>query len=79
MFVTLLSPHPGAPAHPFTPKVLRARERAPILYSSIVFTLDSHLNLSKSLGTCQSVYVTLEIEVESMEISCTLILMMENG
>jgi hypothetical protein len=26
-----------------------------------------------------SVYVTLEIEVENMEVSCTLILTMENG
>jgi hypothetical protein len=27
----------------------------------------------------RNVYVTLEIEVESMEISCTLIIAMENG
>jgi hypothetical protein len=27
----------------------------------------------------KSVYVTLEIDVESMEVSCTLILAMENG
>ncbi len=47
------NPHPGAPTRPFTPKVLRAKERAPTPYSSIVFTLDSHLNLPRSLGVCQ--------------------------
>jgi hypothetical protein len=45
MLVTLPSPHPGTLARPFTPEVLRARERALILYSSVVSTLDSHLNL----------------------------------
>jgi hypothetical protein len=45
--VTLPIPHPGTPAYPFTPKVLWIKERAPIPYSSIVFTSNSHLNLSK--------------------------------
>jgi hypothetical protein len=53
MFVTLPSPHPGALARPFTPKVLRTKEHALALYSSIVFTSDSHLSLSRSLGVRQ--------------------------
>jgi hypothetical protein len=50
MFVTLPNPHLGAPACPSTPKVLQARECAPTSYSFVVFTLDLHLNLSRSLG-----------------------------
>jgi len=50
MFVTFPSPHPRALTHPFTSKVLRAKERAPIPYSSVVFISNSHLNLSRSLG-----------------------------
>jgi hypothetical protein len=38
MLVTLPSPHPEALACPFTPKVLRARERVSTPYSSTVFT-----------------------------------------
>ncbi len=45
-----LNPHPGAPACPSTPKVFRAGEHAPTLYSFIVFTSNSHLSQSKSLG-----------------------------
>ncbi len=33
-----------------TPKVLRTRERALTPYSSVVLTLNSHLNISNSLG-----------------------------
>jgi hypothetical protein len=53
MLVTLPIPHPGAPTCPFTPKVLRAREFAPTHYSSVVFTSNSHLSLSKSLKAHQ--------------------------
>jgi hypothetical protein len=42
--------HLGAPAHPSTPKVLRARERAPTLCCFVVFTSNSLLNVSRSLG-----------------------------
>jgi hypothetical protein len=42
--------YPGAPTCPSTPKVLRAKECAPIPYFSIVFTSNSHLNLLRSLG-----------------------------
>jgi hypothetical protein len=35
---------------PFTPKVLKGKERAPTPYSSVVFTSDLHLSLLKSLG-----------------------------
>jgi hypothetical protein len=45
--------HPGAPACPSTPKVLRTRECAPTFCFYIVFTLDSPLSLSRSLGACQ--------------------------
>ncbi len=34
----------------YPPQVLRAKEHAPILDSSVVFTSNSHLSLSKSLG-----------------------------
>jgi hypothetical protein len=50
MLVIFPSPHPGAPARPFTPKVLRARECAPTPHSFVVFTSNSHLSLSRSLG-----------------------------
>jgi hypothetical protein len=53
LLVTLLSSHPRAPAHPSTLKVLRAKERAPTPYPSTIFTLDSHLSLSRSLGVHQ--------------------------
>jgi len=50
LLVNLPSPHFGALARPFTPKVLWAKERTPILKPSTIFTLDSHLSLSRSLG-----------------------------
>jgi hypothetical protein len=54
MLVTRTSPHPKAPAHPSTPKVLRTRERAPIPCFFCYFSpLDSQLNLSRSLGVHQ--------------------------
>jgi len=37
--VNLLSPHPGALTHLFTPEMLRAKERAPTSSPFIVFTL----------------------------------------
>ncbi len=52
MLVVLPSPIPKLQHAPLTPKVLRARERALTPDSSVVFTLDSHLNLSRNLGTC---------------------------
>jgi len=54
LLVTHSSPHLGALAHPSTPGMLWTKERAPTLYPFVVFTLDSHLNLSRSLGVCQS-------------------------
>ncbi len=48
--VTRPSPHPRTLACPSTLKVLRANEHASTFYPSTIFTLDSHLNLSKSLG-----------------------------
>jgi len=57
MFVILFSFHPGVPSRPFTPKVLWAKKHALIPYSSVVFTLNLYLNLSRSLGACHSPYV----------------------
>jgi len=54
LLVTLPNPHPKAPACPFTPKVLQAKERAPTPYAFVVFTLGSHLNPSRSLGVRHS-------------------------
>jgi hypothetical protein len=38
-------------------KMLGAKKRAPTFYSSVVFTLDSHLSLSRSLGVRHSTFV----------------------
>ncbi len=45
----------------YPPKVLRTKECAPTPDSSIVFTLDSHLNLSRSLGArqCPSSFLSI--------------------
>jgi len=53
LLLTLPSPYPKALACPFTLKMLRVKERTPTPHSSIVFTLDSHLNLLRSLGVHQ--------------------------
>jgi len=49
MLITRPNPHPGVPTHPFTLKVLQAKEHAPTPYPSAIFTLDPHLSLLKSL------------------------------
>jgi hypothetical protein len=41
------------PTHPFTLKILPAKERTPTFHSFAMFTLDSHLSLLRSLGVCQ--------------------------
>jgi hypothetical protein len=53
--ITLPSAHPKALARPSTPKMIWTRECALAFYPSVVFTLDSHLSLSKSLGVRQMV------------------------
>ncbi len=53
LLIILPSPYPKAPARPFIPNVLRAREHTPTFHSSVVFTLDSHLSLLTNLGACQ--------------------------
>ncbi len=50
ILVIFPSPHLGTLTRPFTLKVLQARELAPTFYFSVVFTLHSHLSLSRSLG-----------------------------
>jgi hypothetical protein len=52
MFITRLSPHFKALTRPSTHEVLWARECTPTPYPSIIFTLDSQLNLPRSLGGC---------------------------
>ncbi len=44
------SPHPKAPTRPFTPKVLQVKERTPIFYSFIIFTLGLALESIKEFG-----------------------------
>jgi len=39
LLVNLPSPHPEAPTHPSTPKVLQTKDYASTLYSFVVFTL----------------------------------------
>ncbi len=53
LLINLPSPHLRAIACPSTPEVLWAKERIPTPYFSIVFTLDSRLNLSRSSGARQ--------------------------
>ncbi len=50
LLVTLLSPYLKALARPSTPEVLRTKECTQTLHFSIMFTLDSHLSLLRSLG-----------------------------
>ncbi len=50
LLVTRLSPHPRTPTCPFAPKVLRAKERAPTPYPSIVFTLGLIVKSIKEFG-----------------------------
>ncbi len=50
LLVKFPSPYLRAPACPFTLKVLWARKHTPTPHSSVVFTLDSHFNLLRSLG-----------------------------
>jgi hypothetical protein len=42
--------HPGAPAHPSIPKMLRAKERTPTPYPSIVFTFGLVVESIKEVG-----------------------------
>jgi len=53
LLVTLPNPHPGTPAHPSTPKVLQAKERAPIPNPSAILTLDSQFESNEELGAHQ--------------------------
>ncbi len=50
MLVVLSSPHPGAPARPFTPQSVASQGACPdsLLFRYLI--LNSHLNLSRSLG-----------------------------
>ncbi len=57
LLAILPTPHPGAPAHPSTPKVLQARERAPILSPSNVFTFRLVVESIKEFGGASHVEV----------------------
>jgi hypothetical protein len=48
--VTRPSPHPRAPAHPSTPKVLWVRECTPTPYPSVVFTFGLEVESIKEFG-----------------------------
>ncbi len=50
MLVIVPSPIPELSHAPLPPKMLRNKEHAPIFDFFVVFILDSHLSLSKSLG-----------------------------
>ncbi len=50
LLVTHPSPHPKAPIGPFTPEMLRARERTPTPYPSIVFTFGLVVESIKEFG-----------------------------
>jgi hypothetical protein len=52
-FVTHSNPHPRVATCRSIPEMLWAKERAPISYPSIIFTLNSHLSLSRVLGVHQ--------------------------
>jgi hypothetical protein len=54
LLVILSNPHLGVPTCPSTLKVLWARECASTSYPFVVFTLNSHLTLSRSLGMRQT-------------------------
>ncbi len=53
MLVNLPNPIPEFQHTPLPPQVLRTKEHALTINSSIVFTSDSHLSISKSLGAHQ--------------------------
>jgi hypothetical protein len=50
LLVTFPSPHPGAPACPSTPEVLRAKKRAPTPYPSIIFTFRIAIESTKEFA-----------------------------
>jgi hypothetical protein len=49
LLVNLPNPHPKAPAHPSTPKVLQAKEHAPTPSPSVVFTFGLTVESIKEL------------------------------
>jgi len=52
VLVNLPSPSENS-STPFYPEVLQAKWRASTSYSSVIFILNSHLNLLRRLGVCQ--------------------------
>jgi hypothetical protein len=61
LLVNLPSPHLRAPTHPSTPEVLQAKECAPILSSSIIFTFGLVVESIKKLGVHQSTSIWTHI------------------
>jgi len=49
---------------PFYPKVLQAKECAPTLYFSVIFTSYSHLIISRSLGARQVAWEQLHVKMK---------------
>ncbi len=54
LLVNLLNPHPGAPARPSIPKVLRTKEHAPVPSPSIIFTFGLSVESINELGGASS-------------------------
>jgi hypothetical protein len=61
LLVTHLHPHPGALARPFTPKMLRAKERTPTLYPFVVFTFGLVVEFIKEIEGA-SIFVGYEAQ-----------------
>jgi hypothetical protein len=59
LFFNLPNPHLGAPACPFTPKVLQAKSGPKFLFLLFSF-LDLHLSLLRSLGVHQQWFIDFE-------------------
>jgi len=66
LLINLPSPHPGALARLFTPKVLQAKERALTPSPSVVFTFKFAIESIKELGgaltfTIQARYILIRM------------------
>jgi hypothetical protein len=53
LLINLPSPHPGAPARPSTPEMLRAKEHTPTFFPFAIYTFGLAMNPSKNLGVHQ--------------------------
>jgi len=56
LLVTLLNLHFGTPTWPSTPKPWQAKEHAPTLYPSVIFTFWTHGWVHKGVWGCVTIY-----------------------